>query len=85
MKINAATRLAAAGVMDNKKIIDRAQGLADKAKDGTERIGGKLYTFKFNPNEWVYRVYDEDNDLVVSFNTKKLPEAKRMLRQWLTS
>jgi hypothetical protein len=70
--------------MDEAAILARARKLAEKAKPGFENIGGKLYTFEFDQNEWVYRVY-EDGFLLVSFNTKSLTKAKRELRDWLAS
>jgi len=69
--------------MNIQKIEARARAMAAKAKPGFERIGGKLYTFEFNQNEWVYRVY-EDGFLLVSFNTKTLSTAKKYLREWLS-
>jgi hypothetical protein len=62
----------------------RARAMAEKAKPGMLRIDGKLYTFAFDQNEWVYRVY-EDGFLLVSFNCKALAAAKRMLREWLAA
>lgn len=70
--------------MNTAKILKQAQALASKAKPGFVTINEKLYTFEFNQNEWVYRVY-EDGFLLVSFNTKTLPSAKRMLRHWLAN
>jgi len=70
--------------MNTAKILKQAHNLVSKAKPGFVSIDDKLYTFEFDQTEWVYRVY-EDGFLLVSFNTKTLPSAKRMLRHWLAN
>lgn len=70
--------------MNVAKIEKQARELAMKAKPGFLKIDGKLYTFEFNQNEWVYNVY-EDGFLMIRFNTKTLPKAKAMLKEWLAN
>jgi hypothetical protein len=61
-------------------ILDQACAMAREAKDGTMKIKNVTYTFKFDVNQWVYDVYDQNGELVTRFNTKKLTNAKRFLR-----
>ena len=68
--------------MNINKCLDIARKSAESAKDGILKINGTLYTFEFCQREWVYRVY-ADGFLYVSFNTKTLASAKRMLKDWL--
>lgn len=68
--------------MDYSKIESAARKLAEQAKPGILRHSGKIYTLVFNQREWVYEVF-EDGFLLVRFNTKKVSQAKKWLREYL--
>jgi len=70
--------------MDTKAIAEMAQRLAANAKPGVLKIESTTYTFVFDHNEWVYRVYG-NGFWLVNFNTKSLSNAKRLLKSWLAS
>lgn len=63
----------------------QAAKAAATAKNGEATINGQIYTFTFNPREWVYAVTDTTGETVARFNTKTLTNAKRMLREWLAN
>jgi hypothetical protein len=65
------------------KILDQAGAMANKAKPGTLKIDDVTYTFTFNLAEWIYEVTDQHDEPVVRFNTKKINEAKKWLREHL--
>lgn len=67
-----------------EKCLDNARKMAEKAKPGIVEINDNIYTLVFDHNEWVYRVY-ENGFLLVSFNTKTLTRAKKMLKDWLAN
>ena len=56
--------------------------LAKKAKPGILKLDGKVYTFVFDTNEWIYKVY-ENGFWLVNFNTKSLTIAKKWLVEYL--
>jgi hypothetical protein len=57
--------------------------MAYKAKDGTLKIEDVTYTFTFNLVEFIYEVTDQNGEPVIRFNTKKINEAKKWLREHL--
>ena len=68
--------------MDPNKSLDLARKLATRAKPGIIKIHGKTYTFVFDQNRWVYRVY-EDLVWLMDYNTKSLATAKKWLQEYL--
>ena len=66
--------------MNVTKIEAMARKAAEAARPGIEKIGGKIYTLVFDQKQWVYAVY-EDGFFLVNFNTKKLPVAKKWLKE----
>jgi hypothetical protein len=70
--------------MDMDKILDKARAQAAQAKPGIMKHGGKIYTFVFDPAEWVYQVYADGFEFI-RFNTKSVTTAKRYLKQHLES
>lgn len=70
--------------MDTDKILDAASKLAAKAKPGILKIDDKVYTFVFDPSNWVYLVY-EYMVYLLSYNTKSLATAKKWLREYLAN
>lgn len=68
--------------MHTKTIENAARKMAEQAKPGIINIDGRIYTFVFNQNEWVYNVF-EDGFQFVNFNTKSINKAKQMLRDYL--
>lgn len=65
-------------------IEEKARKMAEKAKPGTLKIEGKIYTFEFCQKEWIYKVY-ENGFFLVNFNCKTLAKAKNYLRDWLNN
>ena len=68
--------------MNTDKILTLAMKQASNAKPGHMTIDGKLYTFCFDQNEWVYKVY-ENGFFLMNVNTKILSNAKNFLKNWL--
>ena len=66
-----------------KQALSQARSLAAKAKDGELKIDGCMYTFTFDPREWVYEVKDEAGETVTRFNTKRLSQAKQWFREYM--
>jgi hypothetical protein len=64
---------------------DLARVTANRAKDGTLKVDGEVYTFMFDQARWVYEVTDSAGALVVTFNTKRITVARRYLREYLAS
>jgi hypothetical protein len=72
--------------MDFKQCLKQAQDLADKAKArDTLKIGDDFYSLEFKPTEWVYSVHDGDGNFVTNFNTKKISQAKKWLKEYLSN
>jgi hypothetical protein len=71
-------------MLEYAQIEEQARKMAEKAKPGIVKIGGKTYTLVFNSREWVYQVY-EDGFFLLNFNTKTLTTAKRWLADYLRS
>jgi len=68
--------------MDLNKCKTQAERMAQRAVSaGTIDIDGQTYTLKFKSSEWVYTVHDSDGNFVINFNTKKITEAKKWLRE----
>lgn len=70
--------------MNTDKIVQKAHVLATKAKPGFLKVGDDLYTFEFCQKHWVYQVY-ENGFAYIRFNTKTLPSAKKMLKEFLAN
>ena len=68
--------------MNTDKILALAKKQASNAKPGYMTIDGKLYTFCFDQNEWVYKVY-ENGFFLMNVNTKTLSRAKTFIKNWL--
>lgn len=68
--------------MNTDKILTLAKNQANKAKPGFCTIDGKLYTFVFDQNEWIYKVY-ENGFFLTNVNTKTLSRAKTFIKNWL--
>lgn len=60
----------------------QAAKMAANAKPGIMQHSGKIYTFVFCHNEWVYKVY-EDGFFLLNVNTKSVNKAKAFLKDWL--
>lgn len=67
-----------------KTVLSDAHRLATKAKPGMLKINNKTYTFIFDPERWVYSVY-EDMTFMCDYNTKQLATAKKWLRDYLSN
>lgn len=66
------------------KALETARKQAASAKPGFLKFNGKTYTFEFDQNEGIYKVY-EDMIWYVNFNTKVLSTAKKFLREYLAN
>jgi Ser/Thr protein kinase RdoA (MazF antagonist) len=72
--------------MDLNKSLPMAQKQAEKAiRADSVEISGSVYTLTFKPLEWVYSVHDSEGNFVVNFNTKKITQAKKWLREYFAS
>jgi hypothetical protein len=68
------------------KCLDQASKAADNAvKNGEVEIDGMTYTLVFKPLEWHYTVTDSDGNFIVNFNTKKITQAKKWLREYFAN
>jgi hypothetical protein len=68
--------------MNVTAIENQAHSLASKAiRTSTLKIDNVVYTFTFTPS-WSYDVYN-DSEHVITFNTKKITQAKKWLREYL--
>ena len=63
----------------------KAQKAALSAKDGSLKFGNDVYDFKFDKNEWVYKVTDRNGNYVVNINEKSLSKAKSFLKDYLNN
>lgn len=63
----------------------KAQKMALAAKDGLLKLGNDIYDFKFDKNEWVYKVTDRNGNYVVNINEKSLSKAKSFLKDYLNN
>lgn len=63
----------------------KAQKAALSAKDGSLKFGNDVYDFKFDKNEWVYKVTDRNGNYVVNVNEKSLSKAKSFLKDYLNN
>ncbi len=70
---------------DYAKLQKRADALHASAKDGTLRLNGQVYAFRFDPREGVYVVTDESGATVVRYNTRKITTARKWLREYFAS
>lgn len=71
-------------LVNQTKILEIVRKEAENAKPGFLKLNGKLYTFVFDRNEGVYKVY-EDMIFYVNFNTKKLTTAKKYLADYVNN
>ena len=71
--------------MDYSKIQGNAEKMASKATDGTLKVGKEVYTLTFNSKQWTYEVTNSKGEHVTNFNTKKLSQAKKFLKDWLAN
>jgi len=70
--------------MDLNRCSTAAERMAQRASSAdTIDIDGQTYTLTFKPSEWVYTVHDSEGNFVVNFNTKKITQAKKWLREHL--
>lgn len=59
----------------------KAATMAANAKNSTLKFNGKIFTFKYNGYQSYYEVFNEDNEIIIRFNTKKITEAKQLFKQ----
>lgn len=69
-------------MINQAKILETVRKQSASALPGFVKLEGKTYTFVFDRNEGVYKVY-EDMIFYVNFNTKKLTTAKKYLQDYL--
>ena len=69
-------------VINQSKILDQVERLHANAKDGKLKYDDKVYLFSFI--QGVYEVTC-NGELEIRFNTRKLAQAKRWLKEWLES
>ena len=70
--------------MNTQAIQDKANKLHRTAKSGMYRFNGINYNIKFDHYQGSYSVADaETGEHIANFNTRKITEAKKWLRDWL--
>jgi hypothetical protein len=69
----------------SNKLLDKARGMAAKAKDGQMEFKDEVYTFVFDHSAWTYAVTDSQGDLLGNFNFKSLNEAKKYVQFYLNN
>jgi len=72
-------------MMDLNKCLDGARKMAANAKDGTLKIDGQTYTFKFDAAAWNYQVLNPDGSELHIYNTKSLKQARQWLREYFAN
>ena len=68
-------------MLNQKKILECTQKLHDSAKDGSVKIGGNLYEFKFDSARGHYEV-TENGEFLHNYNTRQLKVAKVWLEEY---
>lgn len=71
-------------MLDYAKMQAKADSLHANAKDGSALIDGERYTLTFDCYAGVYVVTDSGGADVVRFNTRKVTECRKWLREYLT-
>jgi len=66
--------------------MDKATRLHSSAKDGSLKVDGVKYDFKFDRREGVYIVIDTTtNEIETRFNTRKITQAKKWFKEYMNS
>ena len=69
--------------MNHAAIEARSARLHANAKDGALRVDGVVYVLTFDRYAGVYSVTEPDGSELVRFNTRKLTDARKWLRDYL--
>jgi len=68
------------------KMLDKVTKLHDSAKDGSLKVNGIKYDFKFNRREGVYTIIDTTtNETETRLNTRKLTQAKKWFKEYMSN
>jgi len=67
------------------RLLNKARGMAAKAKDGQMEFKDEVYTFVFDHSAWTYAVTDSQGDLLGHFNFKSLNEVKKYVQFYLNN
>jgi hypothetical protein len=71
--------------MDINKCAGLASKMAANAKDGSLKINGATYAFKFNHATWEYHIFTQAGEELMKFNTKSLKQAREWLREYFSN
>jgi hypothetical protein len=72
--------------MNQTKILNKVSELHSKAKDGKVEINGVTYVFTFDRYQGVYIVTDlNTNEELMKLNTRKITDARKWLREYLSN
>lgn len=69
----------------NKCLVVASKQANDAIAKDSVTIDGETYTLSFKPSEWVYSVHDSQGNFIVNFNTKKITQAKKWLREYFVN
>lgn len=73
-------------VMNTDKLLNKVEQLYNNAKDGTLKLNGTTYGFVFDRYQGVYTVTDLDtSEEITRFNTRKITDARKWLKEYLSN
>ncbi len=72
--------------MNTNKLLNKVEQLHNNAKDGTLKLNGTTYGFEFDRYQGVYIVSDlNTSEEITRFNTSKLTDARKWLKEYLSN
>lgn len=72
-------------MFDPNASLELARDMARHAKSGSLIVDNVRYLLTFNQQTWGYDVTNDRGKVLVSFNTKKLTQARKWLREYLAN
>lgn len=73
-------------VMNQTTLLNKVEQLHNNAKDGTLKLNNIPYSFTFDRLQGVYVVTDlNTSEEITRFNTRKITDARKWLREYLSN
>ena len=73
-------------VMNQTTLLNRVEQLHNNAKDGTLKLNGTTYGFNFDRLQGVYVVTDlNTSEEITRFNTRKITDARKWFKEYLSN
>lgn len=72
-------------VMNQDKLLNQVEKLYANAKDGSLKINDESYSFTFDSYQGIYTVSDSSGNVITRFNTRKITQARKWLREYLAN